>query len=156
MVGWRISKRRHAVPPASAFDGEGSRRRGGKWTAPGRRAAYASSSLALASLEYFVNLDPEDAPADLVSIRVEIPEGLRFGQVSISSLPDAWRRTPFPQELWAIGERWLIAASSVCLFVPSAVVPEELNSIINPAHSDFKDLQFSEPVEFAFDRRMWK
>jgi hypothetical protein len=34
--------------------------------------AYASGSLALASLEYFVNLDPQDAPPDLVSIRVEL------------------------------------------------------------------------------------
>jgi RES domain-containing protein len=124
MVGWRISKRRYASPPASAFDGEGSRRRGGRWTPPGRRAAYASSSLALASLEYFVNLDPEDAPTDPVSIRVEIPDGVRFEQVSISSissLPDTWRRTPFPQELWTIGETGLLSASSVCVLVPSAV-----------------------------------
>jgi RES domain-containing protein len=156
MVGWRISKRRYAIPPASAFDGEGSRRRGGRWTPPGRRAAYASSSLALASLEYFVNLDPEDAPTDLVSIRVEIPDGVRFEQVSIPSLPDTWRRTPFPQELWIIGETWLLSASSVCLLVPSAVVPEEVNLIVNPSHPDFKDLQFSEAVEFTFDRRMWK
>jgi len=40
--------------------------------------------------------------------------------------------------------------------VPSAVVPEEVNLLINPSHSDFKDLQFSEAVEFTFDRRMWK
>src|SRR6266487_854763 len=107
MVGWRISKRRYASPPASAFDGEGSRRRGGRWTPPGRRAAYASSSLALASLEYFVNLDPEDAPADLVSVSVGIPDGVRFEEVSISSLPETWRRTPFPQE--TLGSRGKVA-----------------------------------------------
>jgi RES domain-containing protein len=156
MVGWRISKRRYANPPAAAFDGEGSRRRGGRWTPPGWRVAYASSSLALASLEYFVNLDPEDAPADLVSIRVSISGGLRYEQVSVSSLPESWRRVPFPQELWAVGEQWLVSASSVCLLVPSAVVPEEFNLLINPSHSDFKDLQFSEPADFNFDPRMWK
>jgi RES domain-containing protein len=63
---------------------------------------------------------------------------------------------PFPQELWAVGERWLVSASSVCLLVPSAVVPPELNLLINPSHSDFKDLQFSEPTEFKFDPRMLK
>src|SRR5208283_2263747 len=111
MVGWRISKRRYANPPASAFDGEGSRRRGGRWTPPGTRVAYASSSLALASLEYFVNLDPEDAPDDLVSVRVSIPDRVRCEQVSVSSLPRSWRRIPFPQELWVVGERWLVSAS---------------------------------------------
>jgi RES domain-containing protein len=40
--------------------------------------------------------------------------------------------------------------------VPSAVVPEELNLLINPSHSDFKDLQFAEPSVFNFDPRMWK
>ena len=156
MVGWRISKRRYANPPAAAFDGEGSRRRGGRWTPPGTRVAYASSSLALASLEYFVNLDPIDAPADLVAIRISIPDGVRCERVSISSLPQSWRMVPFPQELWTVGERWMVPASSVCLLVPSAVVPPELNLLINPSHSDFKDLQFSEPTEFKFDPRMWK
>lgn len=40
--------------------------------------------------------------------------------------------------------------------MPSAVVPEEFNLLINPLHSDFKDLQFSEPAAFTFDPRMWK
>jgi RES domain-containing protein len=118
--------------------------------------AYASSSLALASLEYFVNLDPADAPADLVSIRMSISGAVRYEQVAISSLPESWRGVPFPLELWAVGERWLVSASSVCLLVPSAVVPEEFNLLINPSHSDFKHLQFSEPAAFNFDQRMWK
>jgi RES domain-containing protein len=156
MVGWRISKRRYANPPAAAFHGEGSRRRGGRWTPPGWRVAYASASLALASLEYFVNLDPEDAPADLVSIRISIPDGVRYEQVSVAALPKSWRGVPFREELWAVGERWLVSASSVCLLAPSAVIPEEFNLLINPLHSDFKDLQFSEPAKFNFDPRMWK
>jgi len=156
MIGWRISKRRYANPPIAAFDGEGPKRRGGRWTPPGRRAAYASSSLALASLEYFVNLNPEDAPADLVSIRVEIPDGVRLERVDPVSLPENWRATPFPLALQTLGERWLISASSVCLLVPSALVPDELNLLINPSHLDFKDLRFSQAVEFRFDPRMWK
>jgi RES domain-containing protein len=76
--------------------------------------------------------------------------------VSIASLPEAWRKLPFPRELWAIGERWLESGSSACLLVPSAVVPEEFNLLINPAHSDFNHLQFGEPAKFEFDARMWK
>jgi RES domain-containing protein len=156
MIGWRISKRRYANPPIAAFDGEGPKRRGGRWTPPGRRVAYASSNLALASLEYFVNLNPEDAPADLVSIRVEIPDGIRLERVDVISLPGAWRTTPSPRELQTVGERWLMSASSVCLLVPSAIVPDEVNLLINPSHPDFQGLRFSEAVEFRFDPRMWK
>jgi RES domain-containing protein len=156
MDGWRISKRRYAKPPAAAFDGEGSRRRGGRWTPPGTRVAYASSSLALASLEYFVNLDPADAPSDLVSIRISIPDSVRCERVNIASLPQSWRAFPFPQELWLVGERWLVSASSVCRLVPSAVIPEEYSLLINPSHADFKDLRFSDLAPFHFDPRMWK
>jgi RES domain-containing protein len=135
MDGWRISKRRYANPPAAAFDGEGSRRRGGRWTSPGARVAYASSSLALASLEYFVNLESEDASPDLVSIRLTIPDSVRCERLDVSSL---------------------VPASSVCLLAPSAVVPEEFNLPINPLHPDFTDLLFAEPSAFSFDPRMWK
>ena len=155
-LGWRISKRDYAVPPASAFDGEGSRRRGGRWSPAGRRVAYASSSLALASLEYFVNLDPVDAPSDLVSIRVEIPGEILIETIDTATLPANWRRDPYPRELQLIGDRWLLAGSSVCLRVPSAVIPEEFNLLINPLHRDFHALHFLEPAEFKFDPRMWK
>jgi RES domain-containing protein len=129
--------------------------RGGRYSPPGWRVAYASSSLALASLEYFVNLDPQDAPADLVSISVLIPDGVRYEQVSISSLPEDWRKLPFPRELWAIGGRWLEAGSSACLLTPSAVVPAESNLLINPTHADFRHLQSGEAAKFEFDPRMW-
>ena len=154
--GWRISKRGYAEPPASAFDGEGTQRRGGRWSPAGRRVAYASGSLALASLEYFVNLDPVDAPPDLVSIRVEIPGDINFETVETATLPGNWRLNPYPRDLQLIGERWLQAESSLCLRVPSAVIPEEFNLLINPLHRDFKALQFLGPVEFTFDPRIWK
>jgi RES domain-containing protein len=118
--------------------------------------AYASSSLSLASLEYFVNLDPVDAPSDLVSIRVEIPADVNIETVEMATLPGNWRRNPYPRDLQLIGERWLLAESSLCLRVPSAVIPEEFNLLINPLHRDFKALHFLGPVEFTFDPRMWR
>jgi RES domain-containing protein len=142
MIGWRISKRRHADPPTTAFDGEGAKRRGGRWSPPGRRVAYASSSLALASLEYFVNLNPEDAPADLVSIRVEVPEGVRLERVDAASLPETWRETPFPRELQATGERWLISASSVCLLVPVRRGSRRVEPAHQPLTSGFQESAF--------------
>jgi RES domain-containing protein len=156
MRAWRISKRRYAQPPESAFNGEGSRRCGGRWSPPGLRVAYTSSSLALASLEYFVNLEPVDAPADLVSVGVDFPRGFKVDRVMTASLPHNWRHTPAPIELRDIGANWLDSASSLCLIVPSSVIPEEFNLLINPAHPDFKHLRFFGPRRFAFDPRLGK
>jgi len=156
MTVWRISKRRYSQPPESAFNGEGSKRVGGRWSPAGWRVAYTSSSLALAALEYFVNLDPVDAPADLVSVRVDLPRDLKPDRIAVASLPENWRSTPAPMELRDVGTNWLNLASSLCLMVPSAVVPEESNLLINPAHPDFTRLRFFRPRKFSFDPRMWK
>ena len=149
MVCWRICKRRYASPPAAAFDGEGSRRRGGRWSPPGLKVAYASCSLALAAMEYFVNLSPEDAPEDLVSLGCEIPDAVRIERVSRDALPPDWRSMPYPTELQHIGERWFIHGTSVCLLVPSAVIPGEQNALIHSEHPDFRHLLFSSPLEFC-------
>jgi hypothetical protein len=105
MTGFRISRRRYANPPIAAFDGEGSRRRGGRWTPPGIPAAYASNSLALAQLEYLVHLDPQDAPADLVWVRIVIPEDIRIDIVSTGTLPENWFAIPAPVELQGFGAK---------------------------------------------------
>jgi len=156
MTGWRLAKSRYADPPRAAFDGEGSRRRGGRLSPPGTRVAYAPSSLALAALEYFVNLDPSQAPDGPVSIEVGIPDSTKIERVDTPDLPANWREYPHPAELPLIGETWLRAGSSVCLIVPPAVIAEENNLLINLSHPDFRTLLFSQPQPFQYDARMWK
>ena len=109
-----------------------------------------------AALEYFVNLDPVDAPNDLVSVCVEIPDGIAVESLDRKLLPGDWQARPFPTRLHEIGAKWLASRHSVCLLVPSVVIPEEMNLLINPGHPDFELLTFHRPVVFRFDRRMWK
>lgn len=96
IVGWRITPARFANPVKAAFDGEGSFRWGGRWSRVGDRVCYASSSLALAALEYFVNLDAAEAP-ELVAIRFAIPDGVRMHRIGVSELPSNWHQTPAPE-----------------------------------------------------------
>ena len=156
ITGWRIGKDKYASPPASAFDGEGARRYGGRWNRAGRRVAYASSSLALASLEYFVNLDPADAPRNLVAVQVNVPDEVATERIAVGRLPEDWQSYPYPEELHKIGDGWLDRRTSVCLLVPSVLIPQEDNLLINPDHMDFHRLIFHSPLAFAFDPRMWK
>ena len=151
LAAWRICKRRHAE-----LDGEGARLYGGRWNRPGTRVVYTSGSLSLAALEHFVNLDTDLAPDDLVSVRVEIPAALGMETVRRRSLPADWRSYPAPLALQALGTEWAERRETAILAVPSAVVPEEWNYLLNPAHADFPQVAAGDPEPFSFDPRMWK
>jgi len=149
---WRICAKSHA---GSAFSGEGAFRCGGRWNPPGVSLVYASTTLALAALELFVNVEPEEVPGAFVSIAVQAPDHASIESVEIASLPHGWRRCPAPQALQAIGLRWLERGDTLLLSVPSVVIPEERNILINPLHPEFPQLTIQPPKAFSFDPRTW-
>src|ERR1035438_1061266 len=100
---WRICRRRYA---AEAAAGEGARLYGGRWNSWGVRVVYASTSLALAAMETFVNLEPNLRPADLVSIEGEIPELLEVDRLSANVLPEGWQETR-DESLRRFGDDWI-------------------------------------------------
>jgi RES domain-containing protein len=148
---WRICSRRY-----QRFDGEGARQYGGRWNHVGTSVVYTSGSLSLAALELFVHLDIDIVPPNLVAIQVEVPDNLAVEAVKIDSLPKNWRRYPAPEVLKDIGTAWSAKGATAILAVPSAVIPEERNYLLNPAQPDFKRIRISRPVSFRFDPRMWK
>jgi RES domain-containing protein len=150
---WRITSARYEE---RAFDGEGARLYGGRWNHPGTAAIYASHTLSLCALEYFVHLEPELAPKDLVTIRAEIPADLRITRFKISDLPSDWRVYPAPDGLKDLGTAWARSAETAVLAVPSAIIPYESNYLINPGHSEFSRIRLHLAEPFAFDPRMWK
>src|ERR1700723_1049256 len=87
---WRICRRRYV---ASAASGEGARLYGGRWNSRGVPVVYGSASLALAAVELFVNLEPNQRPADLVSIEGQIPEGVAIATLDTKTLPSRWHET---------------------------------------------------------------
>ncbi len=148
---WRICIRRYAD-----LDGEGARLYGGRWNRAGVRLVYTSESLSLAALESFVNLDTDLAPDDLVSVRVRIPESLSIERLAVEDLPADWRSYPAPLALQALGSGWAKRGDTAVLAVPSAVIPQEWNYLLNPEHGDFARISAAKPRPFSFDPRMWK
>jgi RES domain-containing protein len=149
---WRICRRRYASEAAS---GEGARLYGGRWNSRGLRVVYASTSLALAAVETFVNLEPNLRPTDLVSIEGQIPEPLEIGRIDVKALPASWHETR-DESLRRFGDEWVRAGKMVALLVPSAAISGEWNLLLNPAHRDFSRINFREPQPFEFDLRMFK
>lgn len=148
---WRVSRRAHA-----AFDGKGARLAGGRWNHRGTPVVYTSATLSLAALEYFVNLDPGDAPDDLVATSSEVPDGLALRAVREKDLPSRWRGYPAPEALADLGTEWARRRSTAVLAVPSAVVPPETNYLLNPAHPEFRRISVGRPEAFSLDPRTRK
>ncbi len=139
----------------TALSGEGARRYGGRWTPKGLPAIYTAQSIALAVLEQLVHVDTVVLNTlKHASITIDIPDGVATETLSVDDLPNHWRSTPAPMELQSIGARWIEEGSSVALTVPSAVVPTECNTILNPHHDDFSKLIASEPEHFLIDPRL--
>lgn len=146
---WRLCRAVHA---ADAFSGEGARRFGGRWNSRGVPMVYASTSLSLAALEFFVHLEPGQAPSDLVAIAAMLPAGEPARIVGLDDLPPDWRADETgPRDL---GDTWIHSKSSLALRVPSVPIPLEWNVLINPLHPNIGDLKIDPPQPFVFDARM--
>ncbi|MFO0828365.1 MAG: RES family NAD+ phosphorylase [Phycisphaerales bacterium] len=148
---WRICKRVHA---ATAFDGEATRRVGGRWTSSGVVAVYASEHLSLAILEVLVHLERPQAIAAFVAFEVTIPDDL-IDAVDARKLPKEWRDSPAPLSAKLIGDRWASELRSPVLRVPSAVVPQEHNLVLNPLHAKFKRLSIGKSQALDADSRVF-
>jgi RES domain-containing protein len=143
----------HARTP---FDGEGANRYGGRWSNPGTRLAYASEHQSLAMLEYFVHLDPEDPPDDLVLASAEVPDSVSRERVQASALPADWRQVPAPPGLAQIGDEFVKNAEKCALLVPSALAVSENNWLLNPQHPEFKEITVRPAEPLSYDPRMFR
>ena len=148
--GWRIVKKRFE---ATAFDGEGARLYGGRWNTVGNRMVYTASSRSLAALEIVVHTCNTDLLKHYVILSIEFPDKF-ITTIKQSDLPSNWRVSPAPSELQEIGDDWLNKLKSAILAVPSVIIPEEKNYLLNPAHRDFPSLRMTKPIKFEFDGRL--
>lgn len=151
MIIWRLCRQIHS---ADAFSGEGARRYGGRWNSRGVPMVYCSTSLALAAIELFVHLDPTQAPDDLVSIAVTLPQGEPGRTIAPAELPARWwTGTLATREL---GDGWVHSKSSLAMKVPSVPIRSEWNIVLNPLHPRMAEVRIDPPQAFVFDGRMFR
>ena len=140
MLAWRLCR-----TPFAALTGEGARRYGGRWDAPGHAVVYAASDAALAVLEVRVHLDltPDLLPDDYLLLTIDLRDLAAEAVATIPADPAAF------------GDAWLRAQRTPVLQVPSLIVPESSNLLLNPAHPDAARAGVIARRRFTFDRRLW-
>ena len=128
---------------------------GGRWSSPGTRLCYTSEHQSLALLEYFVHLDKDDPPTDLVIAVAEVPDDLARERVEASKLPRNWREAAAPAQLARFGDEFAQRGEHCLLLAPSVVAPAENNCLINPEHPDYKRIEVRDVAPVSYDPRMF-
>jgi RES domain-containing protein len=146
---WRIARKPFAAP-----DGEGARQFGARWNSEGVAVVYAASHLSLSALEYLVHIDVEDVPQDLFALAIEVPDDVGEIVLTPADLPPGWRQTPAPAHCRQVGDDWVARGEALLLRLPSVLVPEETNVLMNPAHPRAREVRVVRSRPFAFDPRL--
>jgi len=135
------------------LSGTGARLYGGRWNSEGKSMVYMASSRALAVLEVLVHLPPLLLPDNFCVAEVEVPDNSIL-TLDIKSLPDNWQDASSPAELKTLGNQFIKETKYLMMKVPSSVVPEEYNYLLNPWHPDIKRVKILNTHPFTFDDRL--
>lgn len=147
---WRLADARYARD----LSGEGSRIAGGRWNAPGHAVLYTSSHLSLALLETLAHLPAvlRDALPPRMAVEIEWPDDLPMRTIDV--LPRKLSGDRLLSWCRAAGARWLAAEKEAVLRVPSILVPQEWNYVVNVAARDMRRVRIVGAKPFAIDGRL--
>jgi RES domain-containing protein len=148
---YRLTRRKFAGE--NPFDGEGSFPFGGRWSSIGTRLCYAATHRSLAILEYRAHIELAIMPDDLIIAALEIPD--HVSMTPAPALPEHWKEYPAPASLRKIGDRFIAEGRAAVMLIPSVLVPQENNVMLNPLHPDAaRMVRQWRLVPFIYDRRL--
>lgn len=138
---------------AQDISGEGSRIYGGRFNPIGLATLYTSENISLCILEILVRTSKTTAPDNYTLISIEIPEN-GISKIQLNKLKKGWQHDL--EYTQGIGEDFLSENQSLCLKVPSAIVPQEHNFLLNPLHADFRKVKIVATELLELDKRLFK
>jgi RES domain-containing protein len=153
---WRIAS---DTPDWTAEDmaGKGAAAKGGRWNAPGEHVTYTAMSISLAAWETRAHLGRHGTklPFNRILVRVDAPDDVWAARETLTlALPVGWDVVPEGRVSRSLGSDWLARGVSALLCVPSVIVNEENNVLINPAHPDATKLTTTRVRRFFYDQRV--
>lgn len=149
MRAWRIAKARYALDRSGA----GGLADGGRWHAQGTPVVYAGLSVEICAMEKLAHVGTF-LPADLVLVSLTLPDDAALFETADIDTLTGWEATPPGQASVEFGTDFLRSLRALGLIVPSVIVPEARNLILNPLHPRFGDVEIALERPFVFDRRL--
>jgi len=151
MIVFRLSKSKFARD----LSGKGAEKSGGRWNSKGTALVYTSESRALCTTEIAVHTPLGNLPLDYQLITIEIPDEIKIHKTDTLTLPVDWKSLPHSHSTREIGDKFVSDGFFAVLQVPSAVVQDEYNFLINPNHSDADKIRIIAIEPFSFDERLF-
>lgn len=150
MRAWRIAKKQFALDR----QGAGARISGGRWNSPGIAVIYAGMTPEIAALEKLVHAG-DILPADLLLVRIALPENASlYLRHEPDDLPHGWDALPGSSTAVGVGNEFVSSGIYLGMIVPSAVMPEAENIVLNPNHPAFANIEMTIIRPFEFDIRL--
>jgi RES domain-containing protein len=152
MIVFRLCSSRYS----SDLSGKGAERTGGRWNSKGVPMIYTSATRALCITEIAVHTPLGNIPVNYNSVSIEVPEAVRIVALNETMLPPDWKSFPHSHSTQEIGDRFIAEEIYAVMRVPSVIVQDEYNYLINPAHKDIKKIKISGIEKFEFDQRLFR
>ena len=150
---WRIAAETRTYTAAD-ISGAGAAKRPGRWNDHGVPAVYCATTIAMAVLETIANVDDAELPLNRYLVAIDVPEAVwaRRETLVAAQLRPGWDAIPAGSVSVKAGADWLLALRAPILIVPSVIVPEESNALINPRHPDAARISARVMRRFEYNR----
>ena len=136
------------------LSGKGAMLNGGRWNQKGIPLIYTAENRALATLECVVHVPLSIVPKNLSIASYEVPDDIVSEEILINDLPKNWRAYPAPAKLAELGSEWALSKRSLLLRVPSVIVADQFNLLINPEHPEITKVTISRIERYFLNRRL--
>lgn len=149
MLFYRISSPKYI----DDLSGNGAKQYGGRWNNKGTAAVYLATSRAMSVVEVLVHLRPEDLDRDYSLATFEI-ESSSILTLDTADLPKNWKDYEHNELLKKIGTKFIKEGEFLMLKVPSVIIEEECNFLLNPDHPEAENIKQLSKRIFRFDTRL--
>jgi RES domain-containing protein len=151
---WRIASDTRNYT-ADDITGAGAKATGGRWNRQGNAVLYTATNISLAVLETYVHIKLDGLPLNRYLVRFDVPDAVWQNAHDCKNPPVGWDAVPEGMVSLDEGDNWLKQNTTALMIVPSVIVPDEFNVLVNPAHPDMSQISVVKVKKWQYDRRMF-